>query len=106
MKEVLRQLLEAEEAGRQAAAQLEQTGEEILLHARAECEEIARQGRLDAASEIEGLRDRTRAQTEAGRQAIAQEADASIERLRCLAARQRAEAVARVVAILLGEAKP
>jgi vacuolar-type H+-ATPase subunit H len=106
MNEVLRQLLAAEHAGRQLAQRMEQEAEQILLQARAQSEQIARQGRLDVAREIEALQVHVRQQTETSRQAIASEADGHVERMQALAAQCRAAAVARVVAILLGEAKP
>ena len=103
MKEILRHLLEAEEAGCRAAAELEARGEELLRRARAEAESIARNVRADAERQCEVLQRQSRIQAQQGCQAIMEETDAAIERLRAEAANRRPQAVAVSVAMLLGE---
>jgi vacuolar-type H+-ATPase subunit H len=103
LKETLRQLLEAEEAGRQAAAEQEAAGEEIVRTARAECERRGQAIRASAESKIAELEWKAQAEIDEGCHAIADETDAAIERLKRQAAGHRAVAVQKVVAMLLGE---
>ena len=103
LKETLRQLLEAEDAGRQAAAELEAAGDEIAHKARAEGEKCAQAIRLLAEREIAELERQVQTEIEEGCQAVAHETDATIERLKTQATGQRVEAVKKVVAMLLGE---
>jgi len=103
MKDILRRLLEAEEAGRQAATRLEATGEDILRQARATSAAIVGQVRAEAAQRVQELERQAGDQIERGRQAVEQETSTTLERLRAQAAPRRPEAVAQGVAILLGE---
>lgn len=103
MKEVLRQLLEAEEAGRRTAAALEAEGEQLSSAARAESERIVHGRRAAAAQEIAELEGRVRADTARRAEDIARAGDAEVEKLREQAAARRQAAVPRVVAMLLGE---
>jgi vacuolar-type H+-ATPase subunit H len=103
LKETLRQLLEAEEAGRQAAAGLEAAGDEIVRKARIEAERCAQAVRVSAEREIEELERQAQSGIDRDCKAIADETDATVERLKTQAAGRRAEAVKKVVAIPLGE---
>lgn len=103
VKETLRHLLEAEEAGRREAARLEAAGDEIVRKARAEGEKYAQAIRLTVEREIAELQRQAQTEIEQGCQAIVHETDATIERLKTQAATQRSEAVKKVVAILLGD---
>jgi F0F1-type ATP synthase membrane subunit b/b' len=103
MKEILRRLLEAEEAGRCAAAELQAAGDELVRRARSECEAIVNRARTNTAREIEELERRMQSEIEAGRQAIVNEAEQAARQLRAQAGQRRHEAVRRVVAMLLGE---
>ncbi|MBI3468472.1 MAG: hypothetical protein HY000_36180 [Planctomycetes bacterium] len=103
MREILRKLLEAEEAGRLAATRLEAAGDEILRRAQAQSQEIVQEARAETAQQIVRLQHDAQGQIELGRGSIAQEADAVIKRLREQAAKHQPEAVTRVVEILLGE---
>ena len=103
MKEILRRLLQAEEAGRKAAAVLEERGEEFLCAAKAESEQIVRRIRSDAQTETEKLERQAQDETLHGRQAIAREADATIERMKSQTVKRRSEAVARIIKLLLDE---
>ena len=103
MKEILRQLLEAEEAGQRAAAELEASGEELLRKAKIEGDNAVQKVRSDTERRIEELKRQAGTQAQQGCLAVRQETDATIERLRGEAVRRRPQAIARVVAMLLGE---
>ena len=55
MKDILRRLLEAEEAGRQQAAELEAAGEELLRQAAAERDAAVTQIQLETARQVDEL---------------------------------------------------
>lgn len=103
VKDILRQLLEAEEAGRRNAAALEAEGDELLHQAKAECDAIVGQIRQETGGRVDGLERDAQAQVEVERQAIIQKTSEVIEGLRAQAAARRSLAVDRVVALLLGE---
>ncbi len=104
MKEVLRRLLEAEQAGRQAATQLEDQAAELLRRAQQQSEQVRREAHTAMARQIEELRRRTQQEIEAAQQTIRRDTDAAIERLQARIAERRAQAVASVMALLLAEA--
>jgi vacuolar-type H+-ATPase subunit H len=103
VKDILRQLLEAEEAGRRSAAALETEGEELIHEAKAECDAIVGQIRQETGGRVDELERSAQAQIEVERQAIIQKASEMIEGLRAQATARRSLAVDRVVALLLGE---
>jgi hypothetical protein len=103
MKETLRHLLDAEQAGRQAASRLEEEAAKLLAQARTDSEMIERDVREATAHQIAALKQEAQAEVERGRQLIAQQSAATSERLRQQAEARRVEAVARVMGLLLGE---
>lgn len=103
MKEVLKRLLEAEEAGRKEAAALEAAGEQRLREARGNSEQIVRRIREDTERVIEQLNAQADEEAAEGTSAAEREAAATIEQWKRLADRRRREAVARVVEMLLAE---
>lgn len=106
MKEILKQLLEAEQGGRQAAAHLEEEARLLLQQAEREGEEIVRQQRSATSQQIAQWEEEAQAQIEAGRRAIACRTEEALKQMRRQALERRSEAVARVMAILLAEVEP
>jgi vacuolar-type H+-ATPase subunit H len=106
MKEILRRLLEAEEAGRQEAAGLEAAGEELLRQAAAERDALVAQIQLETARQVDELTRETTVRDEDEREAIIRSAAEAVQRLRTEAASRRPAAIDRGVAILLGEGAP
>ena len=106
MKDILKQLLEAEEAGRQEAAGLEAAGEALLRQASAERDTLVTQIRAETARQIDELTRETAARVQREREAITERAAQTVVWLRAEAASRRQAAVDRTVAILLGEEQP
>ena len=104
MKDILRRLLEAEEAGRLEAAGLEAAGEELLRQAAGERDALVSQFQLETARQADELTREMTARIEDEREAISRHAAEALQRLRTEAATHRQAAIDRVVAILLGEA--
>ena len=103
VKDILRQLIEAEEAGRRDAAALEAEGEELIRQAKAECDAIVGRIRQETGRRVDELERSAQAHVEVERQAIIQKASETIEGLRAQAAARRSLAVDRAVALLIGE---
>ncbi|MBI2481272.1 MAG: hypothetical protein HYV60_22320 [Planctomycetia bacterium] len=103
MKEILRHLLEAEELGCRAVAELEARGEELLRRATTESDSIIHNVRADTERQSGVLKRQSRTQAQQDCQAILQETDVTIERVRAEAIDRRPQAVERIVAMLLGE---
>lgn len=106
MKDILKRLLEAEEAGRQEAAGLEAAGEELLRQAAAERDALVTQIQLETARQVNELTREMTARIEDERETITRSAAEAVRRLRTEAANRRQTAIDRVVAIVLGEAAP
>ena len=103
VKDILRQLIEAEESGRRDAAALEAEGEELIHQAKAECDAIIGRIRQETRGRVVELERRAQAHIEVERQAIIQKASETIDGLRAQAEARRSLAVDRAVARLLGE---
>jgi vacuolar-type H+-ATPase subunit H len=102
-KDILRQLIEAEESGKRDAAALEAEGEELIRQTTAECDAIVGRIRQETRGRVDELERHAQADIEAERQAIIQKASETIEGLRAQAEARRSLAVERAVARLLGE---
>ena len=106
MKDILRRLLEAEEAGRQEAAGLEAAGEELLRQAAAERDALVTRIQLETARQVDELTREMTARIEDEREVISRRAAEAVQRLGTEAVNRRQAAIDRVVAIVLGEAAP
>lgn len=103
MRNILRQLLDAEEAGRQTAKAKEATVRELLERARDQAERVAAESREQAAREIADCKLRGDKEVASRQTAIAVETDLELERVRAEAEQFRPQAVAAVVARLLDD---
>lgn len=103
MKHVVKRLLEAEREGRQTALSLEAEGDELVRRAQFDCRRIDEEFQTRTIQQIEELQRQATANVQEQRQAIEQGAARAIETIQTQAADCREEAIASLVAILLGE---
>ncbi len=103
MKDILRQLLDAEESGRQAARAKETEASEILRVGRDQADAIAEEARERASRDIAALEQRVQNEIAERQAEIARDADLQIDQLKRTAQKRRAAAVDGAVVSLLGE---
>ncbi len=103
MKEVLEQLLRAEEAGRREAATQEAAGARLVAEAEAQSRQIAERARDDLAHRLDALRADAGATTDAELRAVTRTSEEAIARCRAQVEQHRPEALRQLVARLLDE---
>lgn len=103
MKDILRQLLDAEESGREAARAKEAEAAELVRLAHARAAIITEDARERANRDIAELEQRVHREIAERQAEIAKHADLQIDQLRQAVQQHWAEAVDGAVALLLGE---
>jgi vacuolar-type H+-ATPase subunit H len=106
MKDILRRLLEAEEAGRREAAGLEAAGEALLRQAAVERDALVAEIESQTTREVDELTREMMARIADEREAINRRGTEAVQQLRTEAANQRLAAIDRVLGIVLGETAP
>lgn len=106
MKDVLRQLLNAEESGRQAVRAKEMEGEQIVRRAHDEAERITREWHERTQREIAELEQAARKDLASRQAALTQHTNMKIEQLNQEARQHWTTAVDAIVTLLLGESSP